>query len=76
MILFLGTLLLISCIIWYCFFYYLLYSIKREVNLAFAALILLVLISAGISTCPFVYYMGLVPMYEKLQEAPAQQAPA
>ena len=46
-------LLILSTSIWYGFFYYLLYSIKRDVNLHQSALILLVLLSLGLLTCPF-----------------------
>ena len=67
MIAILGLLFLISAVIWYYFFYHLLYSIKNDVDLKKAALTLLVLISAGILTCPYFVYMGWLPMYKKLQ---------
>ncbi len=67
MIIILSLLLIICTIIWYAFFYCLLHSIKKDVNLSGAALKLLLLISAGIMTCPYFYYMGALPMYEKLK---------
>lgn len=50
------TLLIINTIVWYAFFYYLLYSIKHDINLAKAALILLVLFSLGFITCPLILF--------------------
>ncbi len=67
MIIILSVLLVISIIIWYAFFYCLLESIKKDVKVSVAALKLLFLVSAGIMTCPYFYYMGALPMYEKLK---------
>lgn len=41
---------------WYLFLYYLLYSIKTEVNLLLSAFILLVLMYAGWYLCPFIHH--------------------
>lgn len=54
---------IINAVIWYFFFYYLLYSIKREINLWSASLILLVLFSLALITCPLVLQAtGLMKM--------------
>ena len=57
---------IVSCIVWYAFFYCLLYSIKKNVNLTVHALILVVLFSLGIVTCPLILYKGIIPMYNEL----------
>lgn len=55
------TLALVNAVIWYFFFYYLLYSIKTTINLSQAALILLILFSLGIATCPLIVHcMGMM----------------
>jgi len=48
---------LVNCIAYYCFFYYLLFSIKNPVNLCRAAFILLILFSLAIVTCPIVLHL-------------------
>lgn len=48
------SLIILNGIIWYLFFYYLLYSIKKEVNIKNYALLLLIIFSLGIVTCPIV----------------------
>lgn len=45
--------ILINSLIWYAFLYYLLYAIKKTVNLYAAALILFVLGSLAFVSCPF-----------------------
>ncbi|MBI5421001.1 MAG: hypothetical protein HZA35_01675 [Parcubacteria group bacterium] len=42
--------------IWYVFTWYLLYVLKNPVELWFAALVLLVLMYAGVLICPWVRY--------------------
>ncbi len=61
--------LIISTIAWYAFLYYLLYAIKREVNLSSAALILLLLLSLGVVSCPMILYTTILPMYKDLQKS-------
>ncbi len=58
---------IISCIIWYAFFYCLLHSIKRDVNLYVHALLLVVLFSLSIVTCPIILYTSILPMYKELK---------
>ncbi len=54
---------IVNAILLYFFFYYLLYSIKRDVNLWVAALILLILLSLALITCPLVLHAtGLMKM--------------
>ncbi|MBW2985410.1 hypothetical protein KY313_02030 [Candidatus Woesearchaeota archaeon] len=47
------TLSIVEAIIWFFFLYYLLFSIKNEVNLWMSAFILLVLAYVGTITCPW-----------------------
>ncbi len=58
---------IISCIVWYAFFYCLLYTIKRDVKLAVHAFLLVVLFSLGIATCPVILYTSILPMYKDLK---------
>lgn len=54
---------IINATLWYFFFYYLLYSIKRAVNIWVAAFILLLLFSLALITCPLVLHTtGLMKM--------------
>ena len=48
---------LVNGLFYYAFFYYLLYSIKNTVNLHYSALILLVLFSFALLTCPIVLHL-------------------
>ena len=45
---------ILEAIIWYVFIYYFLYVLKNPIDLWLAALILLVLMYAGVSVCPWV----------------------
>ena len=45
---------ILEAIIWYVFIYYFLYVLKNPVDLWVAALILLFLMYAGVSVCPWV----------------------
>lgn len=58
---------IISCIVWYAFFYCLLYGIKRDVKLSVHALLLVVLLSLSIVTCPVILYTSIIPMYNELK---------
>ena len=45
---------ILEAIIWYVFIYYFLYVLKNPVDLWLSTLILLVLMYAGVSVCPWV----------------------
>ena len=45
---------IIEAIIWYVFIYYIIYILKNPVEIWLSALILLVLMYAGVSVCPWV----------------------
>jgi len=59
---------LVNSIFYYSFFYYALYSIKKSVNLYYAAFILFILFSFALMTCPIVLdVIGLVTLQSHLQ---------
>ncbi len=56
----------IEAVLWYCFIYYSLYSIKHEVNLFQSSFILLVLVYVAICCCPLVRHShAWAKMWEK-----------
>ncbi len=48
------VLAVVNAVVWYYFFYYLLHSIKSNDNIQRSALVLVLLSSLGIVTCPLI----------------------
>lgn len=62
----------VTLVVWYFFAYYLLYVLKNPVSLPLAALVLLVLGTLGMVTCPWFVH---TPAWKELMSAPPVAAP-
>lgn len=66
------VLAVVNIVVWYYFFYYLLYSIKSNADLQRSAIILVILLSLGIATCPLIIstifcHMGCAKMMQGIK---------